>query len=392
MNEILQMSMEEMAGCSFSCTCGSTHSLNVAHIAIGEKVLPRLLEMTQPFLGKRLLLFSDTNTHVVAGQEVLELLQNNGYNIKSFCFATGNNILVPNEAAMGRMLMELEAGTGLLVAVGSGTLNDLTKYLSARTGIPYIIVGTAPSMDGYLSDGAPLICSGFKHSYPATLAYGVVGDIEIMCGAPLRLIRAGYGDVLGKITALAEWQLAVENINEYYCPTCATLVRRALERCTTSPGALQNRQPQAIAYLMEALVLTGVAMGLIGLSRPASGSEHILAHFWEMAKLAGGKTPELHGIQVGVATPIIARLFELLRGDIPSAAAELCPPHEQLEALLAAEGIPTHPRDIGIDKDLFYRSLREGYAIRERHTLLRYAHNLGKLEYAAQVLTERVYS
>lgn len=128
----------------------------------------------------------------------------------------------------------------LMIAVGSGSINDSVKYVSSRLKVPYVIVCTAPSMDGYVSDGAPLIVDGFKISYPARLAYGVVGDTDIMKDAPMDLIRAGFGDVVGKITALADWDLAVKVKNEYRCDTCVELVNRALKNASANPRPLRT--------------------------------------------------------------------------------------------------------------------------------------------------------
>lgn len=114
------------------------------------------------------------------------------------------------------------------------------------------------------------------------MPYGVLADTEIMKNAPQRLIQAGFGDVLGKLTALTDWKLSKELNGDYYCQTCVTLVERALSKVIEHVDGLKKREDDAILYLIEALNLTGVAMGLIGISRPASGAEHMLSHYWEM--------------------------------------------------------------------------------------------------------------
>ena len=114
-----------------------------------------------------------------------------------------------------------------MVAVGSGVINDSVKFVTSRSGLPYIIVATAPSMDGYVADGAPIFSQGYKYSPVAHLTYGLVGDTDILKTAPQDLIQAGYGDVVGKITAIADWDLSVKANNDYRCDTCVTLVTRA---------------------------------------------------------------------------------------------------------------------------------------------------------------------
>ena len=391
MKNILDMSINEMAGIEFDCECGHHHKLDIKHISIGKGALPSIVEMAEPFKGKKIFMLSDDNTFAAAGERTLALLQEAGHDVKSFTFHTGKDILIPDEKALGRLFMELDPGTGLIVSVGSGTLNDLGKYMSARTGIPYIIVCTAPSMDGYASDGAPMICDGFKISFVATLAYGIVGDTDIMKEAPMHLIHAGFGDVIGKLTALADWRLAREKVGEYYCETCAVLVEEALKKVVDNAEAIGKRDEEGIRYLIEALTLTGVAMGLIGVSRPASGAEHMLSHFWEMRYIALNRFPELHGIKVGLATPIIAEMFELMKDQVPECAMEICPTREQVENLLRTAGAPVDPVAIGIDRDLFHESMLGAYKVRKRYSILQLALDEGRLEECTDKITERIY-
>ncbi|MCI8566897.1 MAG: sn-glycerol-1-phosphate dehydrogenase [Lachnospiraceae bacterium] len=391
MKNILDMSINEMAGISFDCACGRHHTLSIKHISIGSGALPSVVSMAEPFKGKRIFMLSDDNTFAAAGERTLALLQEAGHDVKSFVFHTGKDILIPDERALGRLFMELLPDTGLIVSVGSGTLNDLGKYMSARTGIPYIIVCTAPSMDGYASDGAPMICDGVKISFIGTLAYGIVGDTDIMKEAPMHLIHAGFGDVLGKLTALADWKLAREKVGEYYCETCVELVEKALKKVTDNAAAIGQRDEEGIRYLIEALTLTGVAMGLIGVSRPASGAEHMLSHYWEMYYIAHNRFPELHGIKVGLATPIIAEVFEKMRDQVPAEAMEACPSREEVEKLLRAAGAPVLPTDIGIERELFCESMLGAYKVRKRYSILQLALDTGRLEACTKEITERIY-
>ena len=137
--------------------------------------------------------------------------------------------------------------------------------------------------------------------------------------------------------------------------------------------------------------LTGVAMALVNISRPASGAEHMLSHFWEMDYIARGLNPNHHGIQVGVATPIIARFFEELADILPEGTGALCPSHEEIEALLAKGGAPVSPKDIGISKELFHDSLLKGYTVRPRYSIMQFAKDNGRLEEIADKITEEIY-
>ncbi|MDO4941350.1 MAG: sn-glycerol-1-phosphate dehydrogenase [Lachnospiraceae bacterium] len=391
MNEILDMTMNEMANASFECSCGHHHTFGIEHLAIGKGTLPKLLEFAAPFKNQPITMISDNHTFEAAGEKCLQLMEDDGFDVNSHVFQTGDGILIPDESVVGRVMMELRPGTGLIVSVGSGTLNDTAKYVSARTGIPYIIVCTAPSMDGYVADGAPLIKAGRKISFVATLPYGVVGDTDIMKEAPMHLIHAGFGDVLGKLTALADWYLAREIAGDECCETCVTLVQRALKKVIDNAEGIAKREDEAILYLIEALTLTGVAMALVGISRPASGAEHMLSHYWEMDFIAKKKFPELHGIKVGIATPIIAEVFEMMEDDIPDCAMELAPSREEVEKLLKTAGAPVLPTDIGIDRDLFYHSMLGAYRVRERYSVLELAVQKGRIEEIAKKITDRIY-
>lgn len=137
--------------------------------------------------------------------------------------------------------------------------------------------------------------------------------------------------------------------------------------------------------------MTGVAMALVNISRPASGAEHMLSHYWEMDYIARGQNPNHHGIQVGVATTVIARFFEQLADILPEGTGALCPPHEEIEALLARGGAPTSPVQIGIPRELFHASLMEGHTVRPRYSILKFALDNGRLEQVADTITEELY-
>lgn len=391
MDEILNATLEEMGTISFDCSCGKHHQMSIEKLIMGKGVLPRICEIAEPFRSGKILMVSDNHTYDAAGEKVLELLEGDEFQVKNLILDSGDGILIPDESVVGKVLLNVERETNLLIGVGSGSINDTVKYISSRTKIPYVIVCTAPSMDGYVADGAPLILEGRKISFEATLPYGVLGDTDIMKHAPQRMIQAGFGDVLGKLTALADWKLAKELNGDYYCETCVTLVERALLKVISRVDGLAKREDEAILFLIEALNLTGVAMGLLGISRPASGAEHMLSHYWEMDFIAKGKFPELHGIKVGIATPIIAEIFDIMKDDIPKEIMEDAPQKEYCEDLLHRVEAPVSPREIGIDRELFYQSILKGNTVRNRYSILQLAVDKGKIDEIAQQVTNRIY-
>ncbi len=391
MNEILNLSINEMPRTEFDCSCGRHHNFSVQEMSIRKGAIEDLPKMAEPFKDGKILVVFDNNTYKVAGKRAVELLKENGFNVKELLFDTGDDILIPDEKTLGLILQEQDLDTSLMIAVGSGVLNDSVKFVTSRTGLPYIIVATAPSMDGYVADGAPIFSRGHKYSPVAHLTYGLVGDTDILKTAPDDLIQAGFGDMVGKITAIADWDLSVKANGDYRCDTCVELTNRAMKITFDSCDKLPERDPEALGNLLEGLTLTGVAMALVNISRPASGGEHMLSHYWEMDYVERGLNPNHHGIQVGVATPVLARFFEEMEDILPEGVMDLCPSHEEIEALLQKGGAPYRPDQIGISRELFRQSLLNGYTVRPRYSVMQFAKDHGRLEEIAEKITAELY-
>ena len=184
-----------------------------------------------------------------------------------------------------------------------------------------MIFATAPSMDGFVSVGAALIHNHVKTTYQAHVPVAVLGDPEILAKAPMEMIVAGLGDILGKYTCLVDWKMAHLIEDEYYCEVIDKMVKESIEIVVEESDGIKQRDQEAVKHLMEALVLTGVAMSFVGNSRPASGSEHHLSHYWEMQFQMEGKKPILHGIKVGVGMLAVIKMYEMLEKEAPDFAA-----------------------------------------------------------------------
>ena len=391
MNEILNLTVNEMPQTEFDCSCGRHHNFSVHEMSIRKGAIEDLPKMAEPFKDGKILVVFDNNTYKVAGKKAVELLKENGFNVKELLFDTGDDILIPDEKTLGRIVQEQDLDTSLMIAVGSGVINDSVKFVTSRSKLPYIVVATAPSMDGYVADGAPIFSQGHKYSPVAHLTYGLVGDTDILKTAPDDLIQAGFGDMVGKITAIADWDLSVKANGDYRCDTCVELTNRAMKVTFDSCDKLPERDPEALGNLLEGLTLTGVAMALVNISRPASGAEHMLSHFWEMDWVERGLNPNHHGIQVGVATPVIARFFEEMEDLLPEGVKELCPSHEEIETLLQRGGAPYRPQQINISRELFHESLLKGYMVRPRYSIMQFAKDKGRLEAIADKITADIY-
>lgn len=216
------------------------------------------------------------------------------------------------EEAVNELSKHLESDTQCIVAVGSGSVTDVVRLTSFKAGLPFASVATAASMDGYLSWGAPIAVEGYKLTHPAQGPSVVVADLDIISAAPPELTRAGFGDVIGKFTALADWRIGHLFSNEYYCPALSASVYKTLAACENNAGLLGTDPGKAAGGVLDALFVTGHAMICVGNSRPAAGAEHYISHYWEMRALAAGCDHHYHGDQVAVGCVLSAAIYHEL--------------------------------------------------------------------------------
>ena len=388
MASILDRPISQWAGMEYSCACGKSHKVDIQAIRVGSGVIQELPGILRDLGASHIFLVADNYTYEAAGRQVEQLLDQAGLPYHKRVFQT-ETPLVPNEYALGSVLAAMTSQDDMLLAVGSGTLNDLTKYLSARTGVPYVIAATAPSMDGYASTVAPTILDGFKTTLPAVYPAAIVADVDILKDAPMPMLTAGFGDIIGKFTSLADWRLSHQLNGEYYCPEVAGVIEAAVETCAANAKALAQREPQAIQAVTEALILSGLAMGMVGVSRPASGAEHQMAHYWEMDALRRGEEHPLHGNAVGVGTVLAASLYEMAAEYLPQGFA--APDKGQILACLQAAGSCADPKELGIRRELCLESLLHAMELRDRFTVQKLLEQKGKLSLCAQELVARYY-
>ena len=388
MASILDRPISQWAGMEYSCACGKSHKVDIQAIRVGSGVIQELPGILRDLGASHIFLVADNYTYEAAGRQVEQLLDQAGLAYHKRVFQT-ETPLVPNEYALGSVLAAMTSQDDMLLAVGSGTLNDVTKYVSARTGIPYVIAATAPSMDGYASTVAPTILDGFKTTLPAVYPAAIVADVDILKDAPMPMLTAGFGDIIGKFTSLADWRLSHQLNGEYYCPEVAGVIEAAVETCAANAKALAQRGPQAIQAVTEALILSGLAMGMVGVSRPASGAEHQMAHYWEMDALRRGEEHPLHGNAVGVGTVLAASLYEMAAEYLPQGFA--APDKGQILACLQAAGSCADPKELGIRRELCLESLLHAMELRDRFTVQKLLEQKGKLSLCAQELVERYY-
>jgi glycerol-1-phosphate dehydrogenase [NAD(P)+] len=293
------------------CECGKTHYIPIKRVMISKGILNQLAEiLNQLGFLDNFHLVADKNTFEVAANRVEKLFKENSIKYSMTLF--NDDDLVASDTNVEKIKSDIDSQVSLIIAVGSGTINDLCRYAAFQLEKPYLIIATAPSMDGYASSVSPLIINGFKNTYNAVSPIAIIGDMDIIKNAPAHMIAAGFGDLIGKYISLTDWKLSKCINDEYYCDYVAALVYKSLTMCVENTNSLKLRDEASLANLMKGLVLSGLGMLMIGNSRPASGAEHHLAHFWEMCFLMSGRKQLLHGQKVGVASVLMAELYNSL--------------------------------------------------------------------------------
>lgn len=296
------------------CSCGKRHSFS-GKVILGAGVIDRLPQAVTELGGSRVFLLADVNTYRAAGCRAEELLLRCGISVVRYCFA--EETVEPDEKSVGSAMMHYDPSCDIVVAAGSGVINDIGKLLSVTAGKPYIIVATAPSMDGYASASSSMTRDGLKISLPSKSADCIIGDTDILRQAPLHMLKSGLGDMLAKYVSICEWRISHMLTGEYYCEAVADMIRQAVKRCVEAAPGLLRREPEAVEAVFQGLVMGGVAMNYAGLSRPASGVEHYISHVLDMRGVEFGTTVELHGIQCAVGTLMAVKLYEKLKAIKP---------------------------------------------------------------------------
>ena len=291
-----------------TCPCGKVHSASVEDVVMGKGAIGHLVTFIGKFGAKKPFLLSDCNTFAAAGEKARKILEENHIPFGSYCFQDEH--LEPDEAAVGSAVMHFDTSCDLIVGIGSGVVNDIGKILSNVTGRKYIIVATAPSMDGYASATSSMSMDGLKVSLNSRCADVIIGDTDILKNAPLHMLKSGLGDMLAKYVSIAEWRIAHLITGEYYCERVAQLIRDALKKCVDNAEGLLQRDEKAVEAVFEGLVVGGIAMAYAGVSRPASGVEHYFSHIWDMRGLEFGTQVDLHGIQCALGTLQAIKLYD----------------------------------------------------------------------------------
>jgi glycerol-1-phosphate dehydrogenase [NAD(P)+] len=280
-------------------------------IYIGPDAVRHLAAFCQDLPPQPITLVSDTNTYRALGERIEAALKQAGLPVNTIVLA-GDEVIA-DEKYLIQTMVQTPPVDQVFVAVGSGTITDITRYVSFRTRNPFISAPTAASVDGFVSIGAPLVVGGLKDTYTAQGPIGVFADLPTLMAAPPELRAAGFGDVIGKTTALADWRLGHLLWGEPHDTEIERRVRHAMASCFESVDDIARGSEQGLRHLLDALIETGLCMLVVGHSRPASGAEHHCSHYWEMQLLNEHKPAILHGAKVGYATVLVAQVYDRVR-------------------------------------------------------------------------------
>lgn len=290
------------------CPCGRAHTVGIKDVVVGRGVVHSTGEiLRRNGFSDRLLLVADHNTLRASGG-VIESLTAAGYTLSQHLYENLRTADMTQVRVVEKLLDENDG----VIAVGTGSIHDTCRLASARKNKPLCLFATAASMDGFASYNAPVTDNNFKITYSAKTPEVIIADTEILAAAPDELKSAGFGDMVGKYVGLIDWQVSHLITGEYYCEKVANLTRTATDKIMSLADKILSKEPSAAQEVFEALLLTGIGMAFTQTSRPASGTEHILSHYWECMKLAQGHLSDFHGKKVGVATLIIMEEYEKL--------------------------------------------------------------------------------
>ena len=267
--------------------------------------------------AKKAIVVEDPRTRAVAGERVERLLERAGIECSRHVMCPGGEYFHAEYKWIDEVRGVIAAAGAIPVAVGSGTINDIVKRSSEEVGVRYMVVGTAASMDGYTSFGASITKDGMKQTLSCKAPLGCIVDSKVAADAPKELVASGYADLVAKIPAGADWILADAIGSEAIHPMAWKFVQEPLRDSLSDPEGAASGDIAATEKLCSGLVMSGFAMQAMGSSRPASGTEHQVSHYWDMEDLSLNGIPVSHGFKVGIGTLISTKTIEfLLRQDL----------------------------------------------------------------------------
>ncbi len=352
--------------------------------------------------------------------------------------------LTPHEAKCD-LVKEAAADCDGILAIGSGTVNDICKYAADGLGKTYFSCASAASMNGYTSSIAALLIDDLKSTVSCQSPQVVISDADILQGAPHTLAQSGYADLLSKFVSVSDWKLSSLVRDDAFDDLPGQVSSSAIDHCIQIADRIRTNEKGAIKELMQAIILSGYSMALAGSSAPASGGEHLISHYLDMTAYGQGRCPDLHGFQVALGTLLSSKLYEIMSQIDPSTLTaktysaealqeqhgDLWPiietearkqirsadeanerllhiqsqwdgiwaqlddylkPHAFILESLQAAGVACNPEHYGIDRAFMKKVLCFASDIRDRYTILHFARDCGVLEAKADEIIDSAFA
>lgn len=291
------------------CGCGRDHKIEVEQIYIESGASSRLTDILDEFQNP--VFICDSNTRAAAEPYLEE-------EFKDYPVIELNpRGLHTDNRGVTKVMKQLDycdrglnsVSVDVLAAIGSGTIHDLTRYAANEYEIPFVSIPTAASVDAFSSNVIALTWDGMKKTVPAAAPRWILADTDIFSKAPARLTASGVGDLMAKYTALLDWKISHLVTGEYICERVCELEERALREAERVLDDIRTGDEEAMEKLMYALILSGLAMQMVGNSRPASGAEHHVSHFWEM-EIVNPSLSALHGEKAGIGLVLVTDFYK----------------------------------------------------------------------------------
>lgn len=300
-----------LLGTTFACDCGRQHTVPTRALYYSSDAFDHLLPTIEATPGvESCLLIADSRTYDAAGQLVTEKLRHGRVGVEHYLVPDCEGESPVADDRTKDLILARAPLADLYIAVGSGVINDLVKWMAFLRRKPYICVATAASMNGYASANVAATIAGLKVLFHAEPCLATFSTPEILRDAPSKLTASGLGDVLAKTVSSADWRLNHFLFNDYYCQFSVDLLKDLEPVYLNNPAGIRAKDPAAMQALFEALFFSSVAMTITGTSSPASGGEHLISHSLDMLAARDGGNHDLHGRQVGIASILMAALYE----------------------------------------------------------------------------------
>jgi len=306
------MNPSDLLGKTFACECGKTHSVAIREIIYSESAVNTAAPLfNRHFKDKTATLIADNRTFAVAGKALFDSLSAAGRRVATLIVPDGQGGKEPvcDDVTLAYIKKNLPQ-SNFYLAVGSGVISDLTKWLASETHKPYAAFATAASMNGYSSANIAPTIKGVKRLVDGVCPLVIMAVPSIINQAPYKLTAAGLGDVLAKPVSITDWRVSNLLFGEYFCPLCARLISEMEPAYLNNPRDILSRKAPAMEALFNALIYSGLSMTIAGTSSPSSGGEHMISHALDSTALERGLTHDYHGRQVGLGTIFACALYE----------------------------------------------------------------------------------